>query len=254
MPVHPFDRNVPGVRWAGDVYVDRALPFGLRLALKLFTAVDDALLWIMGTYGFKDGIHYLDDILILGSPGGYECGRNLRLCLGVCRLLGVTVAPHKTEGPLQRCVSLVYCWTHRGWNYAYLRHLQSLLREWRGRKICQKRQLLSLIGQLQHACEVVMVGHLTNLSTVAKQLHHHIKLNGSAHILLLWWDTFLGVWNGVLMMPSMQRGTADITLTLDASGGWGGGAFTSRGHGSRCKGPCLGPLCISWSKNWRQSS
>ena len=71
VPVHPVDRHLLGVRWAGDVYVV--------------------------TYGLTDGLHYLDDILILGPPGGYECGRNLRLCLGVCRLLGVTVAPHKTS-------------------------------------------------------------------------------------------------------------------------------------------------------------
>ena len=35
-----------------------------------------------------------------------------------------------------------------------LTRLRNLIGEWKGRKICCKRQLLSLIGQLQHACKV----------------------------------------------------------------------------------------------------
>ena len=48
IPVHPQDRRLLGVMWGGQHYVDGALPFGLRSAPKLFNAVADALLWIMG--------------------------------------------------------------------------------------------------------------------------------------------------------------------------------------------------------------
>ena len=63
-----------------------------------------------------------------------------------------------------------------------IRLLQTLLGEWRERKVCQKRQLLSLIGRLQHACRVVRVGRpflrrFIDLSTTAKKLHHRIQLN-----------------------------------------------------------------------------
>ena len=44
VPVHPEDRPLLGMRWRGELLVDGALPFGLRSAPKLFTAVADALL------------------------------------------------------------------------------------------------------------------------------------------------------------------------------------------------------------------
>ena len=50
---------------------------------------------------------------------------------------------------------------------------------WRGCKTCTKQELLSLIGQLGHACKVVKPGRIflsqmIKLSTVAKKLNHHI--------------------------------------------------------------------------------
>ena len=66
IPVHPQDRILLGMRWKGQIYLDGALPFGLRSAPKLFTMVADALQWIMGRRGVGISIHYLDDFLIMG--------------------------------------------------------------------------------------------------------------------------------------------------------------------------------------------
>ncbi len=48
VPVHPDDRWLLGMRWGGQVYVDKVLPFRLGSAPKLYNAVADALLWILG--------------------------------------------------------------------------------------------------------------------------------------------------------------------------------------------------------------
>ena len=45
VPVHPEDRVLLGMRWKGMVYVDTRLPFRLQSALKIFTAVANALEW-----------------------------------------------------------------------------------------------------------------------------------------------------------------------------------------------------------------
>ena len=45
VPVHPDDRPLLGIQWKGGTYVDGMLPFGLRSAPKIFTAVADALEW-----------------------------------------------------------------------------------------------------------------------------------------------------------------------------------------------------------------
>ena len=63
-----------------------------------------------------------------------------------------------------------------------LSHLRGLITEWKGHKCFLKRELLSLIGQLQHTCKVVSSGRtflrrMIDLSTVASELHHRIRLN-----------------------------------------------------------------------------
>ena len=50
--VHPQDRLLLGMSWEGQVLVDTALPFGLRSAPLIFTAVADALQWIMEEKGY----------------------------------------------------------------------------------------------------------------------------------------------------------------------------------------------------------
>lgn len=47
VPVQPADRWLLGMRWGGKVFVDKTLPFGLRSAPLIFSAVADALAWIM---------------------------------------------------------------------------------------------------------------------------------------------------------------------------------------------------------------
>ena len=69
IPVHPQDRRLLGMMWEGQPYVDGAFPFGLRSPPKLFNAVADALLWMMGQHSVKEAMHYLDDFLVFGSPG-----------------------------------------------------------------------------------------------------------------------------------------------------------------------------------------
>ena len=42
IPVHPKDRHLLGMLWKGEVFVDMVLPFRLRSAPLLSTAVDSA--------------------------------------------------------------------------------------------------------------------------------------------------------------------------------------------------------------------
>jgi hypothetical protein len=51
VPVHPADYHLLGTTWDGHTYLDRALPFGLRSAPKLFTAVADFIAWVLHKTG-----------------------------------------------------------------------------------------------------------------------------------------------------------------------------------------------------------
>ena len=68
VPVHPDDSPLLGITWKGSTYIDKALPFGLRSAPIIFSAVADGLAWALFTEGVEYSIHYLDDFLFC-SPG-----------------------------------------------------------------------------------------------------------------------------------------------------------------------------------------
>jgi hypothetical protein len=51
VPVHPNDRHLLVVEWGTGCYVDEMLPFGLRSAPKIFTAVADGIKWILRQRG-----------------------------------------------------------------------------------------------------------------------------------------------------------------------------------------------------------
>ena len=72
VPVHPEDRWLLGMMWEGALFIDTTLPFGLRSAPKIFTAIADAVEWIAKRYGVRFVIHYLDDFLIIAAPNSPE--------------------------------------------------------------------------------------------------------------------------------------------------------------------------------------
>ena len=57
VPVHPDDRHLLGMEWEDSLYIDTTLPFGLQSAPKIFNALADALLWIMGHNGVCSALH-----------------------------------------------------------------------------------------------------------------------------------------------------------------------------------------------------
>ncbi len=98
VPVHPADQHLLGIRWQGSTYLDRALPFGLRSAPNVFTAVADLLAWALFCEGIHFVIHYLDDFLIFVPPGLNPIVPK-QIVKSVFRYLNAPVADQKTEGP-----------------------------------------------------------------------------------------------------------------------------------------------------------
>lgn len=81
VPVDPNNRHLLGMRWQEAVHVDKVLPFGLHLAPLIFTAVADAIQWIMEQNGATFVDHYLDDFVTVGKPGLEECASNLKIVI-----------------------------------------------------------------------------------------------------------------------------------------------------------------------------
>lgn len=241
IPVHPDDRPLQAVKWGDQLYVDPMLPFGLRSAPKIFNAVADALQWRLSQVGVQNLLHYLDDYIMVGPPGSDLCLDSLQRLLAECKRLGVPIAAHKTEGPAP-------CLTFLGIEIdastgelrlpdPKLHRLQAVLREWGDKKVCQRKELESLVGSLNHAAKVVRVGR-SFLRRMIDLLHSGpyvsrasgsapIRLNACFRADLAWWQEFITDWNGVsfLSTPSFLP---SCIMASDASGHWGCGAwFTS---------------------------
>ena len=231
--VHLDDRHLLGMRWRRSVTLDAALPFGLRSAPKIFSAVADALLWVMFRRGVSSAIHYLDDFLFCGAAGSGKRAHNLASALTTCRDLGVPVAEHKTQGP---STVLTFLGIEIDTVHMQLRlpsgklaRLQNVLLRWSTRRGGTKRELLSLIGSLHHACEVIKPGRaflrrLIELSKVPKALHHFVRLNKEARADISWWAAFASRWNGIGLLSALGKVRPTVCLESDASGSWGCGA------------------------------
>jgi len=80
------------------LYIDTALSFGTRLAPKIFTAIVDAVEWIIRQERVKYVIHYLDNFLVIGGPASPKCAVALGTLSGAFARLGLPVANEKLEG------------------------------------------------------------------------------------------------------------------------------------------------------------
>lgn len=237
IPVCCEDRELLGIRWRNKYYVDCCLPFGLRSAPCIFNRFAEALEWILrNNYGITKVLHYLDDFLVVGQPDTDKCEQAMATTLQVCQKLGFPVALEKLEGPATILTFLGILLDTEKMELRLpedkLTTLSLLLQEWQNmKKKVTKRELLSIIGKLSFAAKVIPAGRLflrrlIDLSTTAKQLHHHIRLTASARADIQWWLEFLPSWNGVsLMLKASWEADHDINLTTDASGTIGYGAF-----------------------------
>ena len=65
VPVHPEDQHLLGVLREGIVYIDKILPFGLRSAPKIFSALADTVQLILSNNRIRKRLHYLDDFILV---------------------------------------------------------------------------------------------------------------------------------------------------------------------------------------------
>ena len=71
---------------------------------------------------------------------------------------------------------------------------------------------------------------MIDLSSAVRELDHWVRLNQGFRSDLRWWELFLEDWNGVSMCDGVIYRTPGATVTSDASGRWGCGAFTDGGE------------------------
>ena len=107
-------------------------------------------------------IHYFNDFLTIGQADSAACQNHLTTIKEVCQHLGIPLALEKLEGPSQclKFLGITLDTQHMGARLPpdKLLCIRTQLVAWLTRKKATKREVLSLVGLLQHACKVVRPG------------------------------------------------------------------------------------------------
>ena len=130
--------------------------------------------------------HYLDDFITVGPPDADECQAKIALMVELCSRLSVPLAEDKLIGAVTCLVFLgIEIDTVAGeirLPRKKLIRFKELICQRTEKKKCTKRELLSVIGQLQHATVVVRPGRsflrqLISLSKSVNKLTHHLHID-----------------------------------------------------------------------------
>ena len=186
-----------GLEW---IYVDSCLPFELQSALKIFNILADLLQWCLQQQGVSHIMHYLNDFLMLGPPSSNQCHHNLDIFKQTCQKLGVPLAIKKVEGPSTSLTFLGITLDTAKMEIRLpdekLARIRQSIDQWLPKKKATKREILSLVGLLQHATKVVCCGrtfvsHMYLTAARLKKLDCYTRLNKEFRSDLWWWHTFL---------------------------------------------------------------
>ena len=136
----------------------------------------------------------------MGPPSSPVCQHNLDTIIQTCDYLGIPLALEKVEGPLTTLPFLgIVLDTSRMEARLPEEKLLKLRKEivdWIGYTNATKREILSLVGSLQHAAKLVCCGRafVSRMYVTAakvRELHFYTRLNVEFRSDLCWWHTFL---------------------------------------------------------------
>ena len=154
-----------------------------------------------------------------------------------CQNLGVSLSLEKLESPscsltfLGIEIDTIQMEAHL--TAVKLILINKQLTSWLKKRKAKKREILSLVGSLQHASKDVLPGCIFTTrmySTTArvKVLHHFTRFNKAFCSDLQWWHTFINSWNGLSFLYLAQhQPNFDYHIQTDASDSWGCGAYFS---------------------------
>ena len=235
VPIHPSDYCLTGLKWhfkndSKPTYMyDARLPFGARNGCSIFHRLTQSVRRMMAKRGFPNIIVYLDNFLII-SKSYSECLEAQHVLLGLLIKLGFLISWKKVLGPMCKLpflgimIDTTSCTLSL--EEAKVSALKMKLTLFQEKKRASKRQLQSLAGSLNWACQAVRGGRffLRRVIDVINRLKapaHKARLGVSFQEDVNWWLRYLSVFNGVVFYR-----VADIRYTVHTDAcDIGGGAF-----------------------------
>ena len=231
IPVHSNFRKYLRLNIMGQTYQFRAMCFGLNIAPRVFTKLLDPVAASLRAQGIL--VHrYLDDWLIRAQSPELVLSHT-HIVLKLFQQLGLIVNREKSElSPRTRFIflgmdiDLVHSWIRP--TQAQLGKITDHLTSLRGATSAKVRQLLSLIGSLNHASQFIRLGRLhvrplqffvkAKVKNLKEEIDSWVPLDQHFHATLVWWTDSQRLTEGVPLHPPEPT----LSLLTDASlEGWG---------------------------------
>ena len=223
--VDPRDYDLLGVNW-GVTFIDTRIPFGSRHGSQFFQRTSAAVRPVMR---LRDVINYIDDFLGYETPSVTK--QSFDALIDVMTQLGLTISESKLVEPTTKAVCLgILIDTVQG-TVAIppekLEVVKQMVKDWRGRKWCTKRQLQSLLGMLLyvHKCVKPARYFLNRMLTTLRSVSNpaRVELDQDFQRDLRWFHSFLPRYNGVSMYNHMKsQSILELDACLTGLGGrWG---------------------------------
>ena len=252
--VSPSDFDQLGFIFDGKYYFDRCLPQGASISCSLFEKFSTALHWVTElTSGNSNILHYLDDFLFGGEANSPTCQETLETFKKICSDWGVPLAEDKTVQPTEILTFLGIEFDTLKMEMRLpgekLTNLKQTLQLFLHSKKVTLRQLQSLIGLLNFACQVIAPGRafcrrLIDATCNIRKPHHRVRVSCNMREDIKVWTSFLEQYNGVtVMIDSLWTSNDMLELFTDSAGG------QNKGFGIYFQGKWA-QSC--WPKEWAE--
>lgn len=204
-PLHPDILHLFTFEFDSVYWQFTSMAFGLSSAPRICTQLLSVLGFALHEVGITH-VRYLDDILLI-SRSRVEAHAHLRQACTIIASLGLVVNATKTVMPTQVCAFLgvdidsvrciLACTPER------VAELLSLGDDFAGRKSASKKDILSLIGKLSFASQVLVGARPflrslidTVYNTYKNTFHPLLPLTPEFHDDLRYWCRVMTTWNG----------------------------------------------------------
>jgi hypothetical protein len=232
--IDPGDIHLMGYKWKGHIYFDRVLTMGLRSAAYICMRTTSAIRFICQKNGIQI-LNYLDDLA--GCEEEHYCNFAFDFLGKLLQDCGIEESVDKACPPSTRMIFIGILFDTQKLTIAIdenrLTEIRLLVECWMHKMMASKKELQSLLGKLNFVAQCVKPGRIF-ISRLLNWLRE-ISDKGSFCIPLdlkldlLWWNTFLPLYNGVSIMLSEEFSSPDEILSVDACllgcGGWMNGRY-----------------------------
>ena len=209
---------------------DTRLPFGACRGCSIFHRLSQAVKRMMIRRGYLDIVVYLDDFLVIADTY-VKCCEAQQVLIQLLGSLGFFVSWHKVYGPSTKLTFLgieidtMNCCLRL--DDEKLKKINNKLCEFQYKVRATKRQLQSLAGLLNWACQAVRGGRfflrrVLDMVNLLKSGNHKAKLGYAFKSDITWWRRYMIKCNGVVYYHAFDT---NIVVHTDACN-VGGGAFS----------------------------